>query len=142
MRALRCSPEFVRRQQAILEHELAEEEAQVPQLLEDDLGQHLHEHEPVDEHDHPINLIQTLMAYGVERREAYNAVGRLVMNMTPCTFHGIYGRGAIVNEANAARRDMNIKGLRTFDLRVVRDDGMHWDLTIAKHRAEAFKIIQ
>ena len=60
---------------------------------------------------------------------------------TPITFCEVYGRGAIVQEANLSRRNLNIEGMKTFDLRVRRDDGEFWDLSRARHRAEVFQYI-
>ena len=53
MKALRNSPEFLKRMRAIEDHELAEEEAAVPEALDDDLGDHILEDDVVDDVGHP-----------------------------------------------------------------------------------------
>lgn len=67
---------------------------------------------------------------------------KMVCNICKCTIRDVYGRGAIVETANDARRNLNSKGLRVFDLRANKDDGSHWGLPIAQHRNEAFEITQ
>ena len=123
---------------------MQQQERETPVLDEDDLDvQHLHE-EPEQDDSHPVSLIQSLMAAGVTRYDAINAVSTMTCNthMAPTTFCEVYGRGEIVNTANEARRNLNLKGLRTFDLRVRRDDGVFWDLSKAQHRREALDIIE
>ena len=65
------------------------------------------------------------------RFDAVMAVSRMTAHakLPQTTFHEFYGRGEIVQTANVARRDLNIKGLAVFDLRVVRPDGKFWDLS-------------
>lgn len=68
---------------------------------------------------------------GANRRDAVCAISRMTSDtaLTPTTFYELYGRGKIVYEANDARRDLNAKGLGIVDLRQLRDDGEHWDLS-------------
>ena len=144
MRALKCSPEFSRRQHLIEEHDLRLQEEETPELVEDDdLGEHLFLDDD-DDDSHPLSLINALVTFGVSRYDAINAVSKMTSTtaLTPTTFCEVYGRGAIVKEANAARRNLNIRGLRTFDLRVQRDDGEFWDLSKPGHRRDALRIIE
>ena len=110
MRAMRNSPEFANRQRILEQHDAKEaEEAHVPELIEDDLGEHILPDDLLDE-DHPAALVQCLMSYGVSRYNATCAIARMTpRKMTPCTFHEVYGRGEIVRAANDSRRNLNIK---------------------------------
>ena len=53
----------------------------------------------------------------------------------------VYGRGAIVDCANKARRDFNIKGLEAFDLRTNKPDGTPWNFSIKADRKLAKNMI-
>ena len=39
----------------------------------------------------------------------------------------LYNRGGVIDEANCARRDLNIKGLGALDLRARKANGSMWD---------------
>ena len=135
MKAMKSSPEFIKRLKVIENNELQAEGGEVPQFVEDDEDtEHLIEDDAVDS-DHPVNVILALQAAGVSRPDAV----RKVSGMT--TFHEVYGRGFIVETANHARRDLNVKGLRVLDMRVLRPDGEKWDFTKAAHRREARELI-
>ena len=49
----------------------------------------------------------------------------------------MYGRGAIVNQANNVRRDVNVKGLDALDIRTTKDDGTPWDFLKKADRKKA-----
>ena len=53
----------------------------------------------------------------------------------------LYGRGAIVREANGSRRDLNVKGLGALDIRTTKPDGSSWDFTRRADRQEAMALI-
>ena len=120
MKALRNSPEFVRRLRVIEDHELEEEKGHVPEALDDDLGIHLIEEDAIDDDDtgHPSSVVKALIAAGVARYDAICAVQRMTAStpISPTTFHEFYGRGAIVDVANNTRRDLNTRGLKVVDL--------------------------
>lgn len=132
-----------KRQQVIHEHDMKQQENETQALVEDEEEhQHLHLEEDLPD-DHPVLLVNTLVAAGVERIDAINAVSRMTANlaMTPTTFCEVYGRGEIVKHANTARRNLNIKGLKTSDMREKRADGTCWDLSKPSHRRDAYRII-
>ena len=60
----------------------------------------------------------------------------------PTTFHEIYGRGELSKLANEAKRNLSVRGLRVVDLSTRRPDGRYWDLSVADHRREAFRLVQ
>ena len=60
--------------------------------------------------------------------------GQSLMNM--------YGRGNIVEAANAHARSLNIAGLDALDLRTLRPDGDPWEFTIRAHRRLAVRLVR
>ena len=84
------------------------------------------------------------MAHGVARHDAIYRINGIAMAATHdrSTCQEVYGRCTTVKEAYRARMDLNVKGLRVFGLRAVRADGECWDLSKAKHRADAWAIIE
>ena len=112
MKALTCSPEFATRQKLLHDYGMRQQEAETPVLVEDDLDEdHLHcQHDEAE--DHPMSLINSLVAMGVTRYDAINAVSRMTSNvaLTPATVCEVYGRGEIVRQCNEARRDLNLNG--------------------------------
>ena len=128
MQALKSSHEFAKRARILEEHDAKEAvEAHVPELVGDDDGDLILIDDPTGDH-HPAALMQCLMSYGVSRYGAVCTVARMTHSpgMPPCTFHEVYGRGAIVQAANDNRRNLNVKGLRVFELRTDRPDGTYW----------------
>ena len=74
---------------------------------------------PRDEREH---VIETLMSAGCGRDEAVSSVNSMMLP-TEATFMELYGRGGITADANATRRNLNVKGLGAFDLRTLKPDG-------------------
>ena len=108
----------------------------MPELVADDEDlSHLMDDDVVAD-DHPVMVIQALMAAGASRRDAVYKVSQMT------TFHEVYGRGFICEQANLERRNLNVRGLRVFDLRVLRPDGAPWDFTKAAHRREARQMVE
>ena len=83
------------------------------------------------------------MAYGVTRLDATRTVARMTHSptMSPTTFFEVYGRGAIAQAASENWRNLNVTGLHVLDLRTVREDGTHWDLSLASHRRDAIRLL-
>ena len=114
-------------------------EAAVPEMVEDDDGADLIPNDVVED-DHPASLMQCLLAHGVSHLDAANAAARMTHSPDPkaTSFFENYGRGAISQAAAEGRRNLNVVGLRVLDLRTMRDDNTHWDLSKPSHRRDAF----
>ena len=53
----------------------------------------------------------------------------------------VYGRGAIVDMANARARSLNIDGLDALDIRTLKHDGTAWDFDTPKCQEKALRLI-
>ena len=53
----------------------------------------------------------------------------------------MYGQGRIIESANEHNRNLNIKGIKAFDLRVQKADGSYWNFSLASDRREAMQYI-
>ena len=54
----------------------------------------------------------------------------------------LYGRGAVVDMANARARSLNIEGLDALDLRTLKPDGSAWDFTKRADRRLALQLVK
>ena len=93
------------------------------------------------DHD-PGILVDALIAYGVTPVDAHKAVLSMTTKATPTTFYEVYGRGELTKQAHLHRRNLNIQGLKVLDLRTLRPNGGHWDLSQRSHRDEAWALIE
>ena len=60
---------------------------------------------------------------GVNDVDARNYCNAILGDAPESTFVELYGRGAIVNEANGPRRNLGLKGLPAFDMRTMKPGG-------------------
>ena len=58
------------------------------------------------------------------------------------TFFEMYGQGNIVQASHGVRRNLNVNGLRAFDLRTCKPTGEAWDFNKASDRQEARKYVE
>ena len=58
------------------------------------------------------------------------------------TFFEVYGQGNIVQASHGCRRNLNVNGLRAFDLRTCKPDRQAWDFTKASDRREARRYVE
>ena len=72
-------------------------------------------------------LITTLVDAGVAEDVAIDRIASMVVGDDKATFLEMCGRGGINREANGARRDLNVTGLRACDLRTTKPDGTPWN---------------
>ena len=63
-----------------------------------------------------LSIVNMLVIMGVEEQTAIHRICASKSKRAAVTFHEIYGGGSIVQCANQARCDLNIKGLRALDL--------------------------
>ena len=82
-----------------------------------------------------------LMALGVSVSHARDSVSSTKSTRAAATFAEVYGGGAIVECANKARRNLNLKGLRALDLRTMKDDGTPWNFTLRADRKLARELL-
>ena len=86
-------------------------------------------------------LITTLVDAGVAEDVAIDRIANMTVGDDKATFLGMYGRGGINREANAARRDLNVTGLGACDLRKTKQDGTPWNFLNKIDRRQAMKLV-
>lgn len=64
---------------------------------------------------------------GVDEADAKSYCNEILGGASDATLVELYGRGAIVNEANGPRRNLGVKGLSALDLRTTKLGGGNWD---------------
>ena len=74
--------------------------------------------------------------------DAKNYCNAILGNASEATFVEMYGRGAIMNEANGPRRNLGLKGLSAFDMRTMKPGGGNWDFCKVADRKLAYKMVQ
>ena len=94
---------------------------------------------PDDEGEQMVSAL-VMAGANVEQARTYTAAVR--GRPDGPTFMEFFGRGAIVREANRARRCLNIQGLHALDLRTYRPDGHAWDFNDIKHRKDARRLVR
>ena len=86
-------------------------------------------------------MVDYLVMSGVKEAVARKHVKAMRSPKPMATFSEVYGRGSIVECANKARRDLNLKGLHAMDLRTVRPDGQPWDFSRKSDRKLAMAML-
>ena len=88
-----------------------------------------------------VALVDVLQVLGVEPVCALRFATSMAHNRRPpATVSELYGRGSVVDMANAHARSLNISGLDALDLRTLKPDGSPWDLRRPEDRAEAERL--
>ena len=67
-----------------------------------------------------VLIADDLKHAGVNEVDAKNCCNAILGSASEASFAELYGREAIVNEANGPRRNLGVKGLSAFDLRTMR----------------------
>ena len=98
------------------------------------------ESEPDDDDAASVHLVMALVKSGVEYDLAKKKVKHM-LSPTEGTFLELYGRGGSTDEANGARRDLNIKCLGALDLRTRKANGSMWDFRRRANRREALEMV-
>ena len=95
----------------------------------------------VEEH-----MVDSFVLAGADRLEARIHVKSLMRSspqqtklLTTCM--EVFGGGAICQEANVSRRNLNLKGLAAMDLRTTKPDGMPWNFDLRSDRKLARDMI-
>ena len=87
-------------------------------------------------------MMDYLISAGVDPVTAKHRLNAMIAPKPTATFMEVYGRGAIVDCANRARRDLNLKGLDAMDLRANKEDGTPWDFSQRKDRRLARRLVE
>ena len=90
--------------------------------------------------DDEDSVARALILCGVAESTA-RSKAKDIVSPSQAIFFEMYGRGEIVREANASRRDLNVVGLEAMDLRTSKPDGTAWDFTLKKDRRLAMQMI-
>ena len=85
-------------------------------------------------------MIDYLVLTGADPTEARSKVYSM-LGRRPTTFMEVYGRGAINETANKARRDLDLKGIGALDLRTTKASGVPWNFNLRSDRREARELI-
>ena len=98
------------------------------------------------------SLMDVLQTLGVDPVDATGFCKRIIKDVpvSPLipgpdynpTFFEFYGQGNIVKASHGQRRDLNINGLRAFDLRTRKRNGEAWDFRKRSDRREARRIVE
>ena len=93
-----------------------------------------------DEDDEEQRVANALLLCGVKEGIAQRKAADMVAP-SKATFVEMYGRGAIMREANTTRRDLNVEGLAALDLRTSKPDGSAWNFNLKGDRQMAMDLI-
>ena len=88
------------------------------------------------------SMMDYLISSGVDPVVAKHRLNAMTAPKPTATFMEVYGRGAIVECANRARRDLNIEGLDAMDLRTNKEDGTPWDFSQRNDRRLARRLVE
>ena len=89
---------------------------------------------------HDSAMSDMLMSIGVDQFSAQKCVGQL-SKKPESSFIEAYCRGAIVREANDARRSIGVKGLHALDMCNKKADGSPWDCSKKADRKQARDLV-
>ena len=106
-----------------------------------------------DIEDHVMSpMMDVLQCLGVSAGDAANFCADVMVNSPKrptqyghaCnpTFVKVYGQGNIVNASHGVRRNLNVNGLRAFDLRTFKPNGEAWDFNKSSDRREARRYVE
>ena len=87
------------------------------------------------------DIISALCVLGATEEVARSHLSAMRSSRPAATFSEVYGGGAIVDCANHACRDLNVNGLRAFDIRTTKPNGTPWDFTVRADRKLARETI-
>ena len=118
--------------------------------VNDDIGRV--DYEGPDLHDHMEDhimstMMDVLQTCGVSAADSANYCAKVIKDKPmkasqfgdhyKPTFFEVYGQGNIVQASHGCRRDLNVDGLRAFDLRTCKPNGEAWDFHKASDRRQA-----
>ena len=99
------------------------------------------ESEPEDAMDDEDAMVSALVQAGVDHDQAKIAAHQMMALKKRPTFIEAYGK-TITDYANAYRRNLNVKGLASLDLRTPKANGEQWDFRKASDRREARRLVR
>ena len=86
-------------------------------------------------------MTDALITAGTDAHAARLFTYAITKGEFPSSFMEIYGRGAIVKDANGPRRALNIQGLGALDIRTYKPNGDCWNFNLRADRNEARRLI-
>ena len=86
-------------------------------------------------------MVDALIQVGTDPDAARSFTAAIVDNSFDASFMEVYGRGAIMHDANGPRRALNIKGLGALDIRTFKPNGDACDFNKRADRNEARSLI-
>ena len=102
--------------------------------------------DPVDDHT-MSSMMDVLQTCGVCAADSANNCAQVIQDkpsrvpqygdLYKLTFFEVYGQGNIVQASHGRRRNLNVDGLRAFDLRTCKPTGQAWDFNKASDRRDA-----
>ena len=81
-------------------------------------------------------MVETLRMSGVNEADAKSYANAMFSLQPPATFTEVYGT-SIFNHNLLSRRNLNIKGLNSLDIRTTKANGSSWDFTKRSDRIMA-----
>ena len=100
---------------------------------------------------HTAPLMDVLQTFGIDVVDATEFCNRVIKAAPICpttagnddrpTLIELYGQGNIVQASHGPRRDLNLDGLRAFDLRTRKQIGEAWDFRNRSDRREARRLV-
>ena len=94
----------------------------------------------LDDDDNVDAMAMALTSSGVNNRHAQQSAFSMCQHEPTSSFIGIYGR-SIRYQSLVTRRDLNIQGLDSFDLKTLKPKGQPWNVLQKDDRILAKRII-
>ena len=107
-----------------------------------------------DPNDHVMSpIMDVLQTLGVSAADSANYCVKVIKDRLPVqqtsfgepynpTFFEVYGQGNFMKASQGCRRDLNIQGLRAFDLRTFKPNGEAWDFRKSSDRRQARQYVE
>ena len=88
----------------------------------------------------PDAMMDALRRAGASELEAQTSAHSMMALTPPSTFVEVYGK-SIYDHSHMSRRNLNVKGLSSFDIRSLKPDGTPWDFLKRSDRKLARRMI-
>ena len=90
--------------------------------------------------DNEDAMVSCMTSAGISETDAKDLARRMYSVTSSPSFVEVYGK-SISDHVLHARRNLNVRGLGSLDLRSTKADGQHWDFTKKSDRREAKHMI-
>ena len=95
----------------------------------------------MDSEDDADQMLDALLLAGVDKATAQKVSHQMMALKAQPTFVEAYGK-TITDYTNAHRRNLNVKGLASLDLRSPKPSGEQWDFRKASDRKKARRLVK